>query len=112
MYSHVYITSLCIQEGLTDLVECGVGQCRTLRKFTMEANGHQSLSSSILKGIIQNPSLEQIKLWRCDFKGRFYILYVQNVLPMDLISLINYEDYVLYTIISIEWLCSVKCPFK
>ena len=59
----------CIQEGLTDLVECGVGQCRTLRKVTGE---YQTLTSSILKGMIQNPSLEQVVLWRCDFEGRFY----------------------------------------
>ena len=66
----------CIQEGLTDLVKCGVGQCRTLRKVTMGAGRRQTLSSSILKGMIQNPSLEQVELWRCDFKGRFYnIMY-------------------------------------
>ena len=62
----------CIQEGLTDLVECGVGQCRTLRKVTMRANIHQTLPSSILKGMIQNPSLEQGELIGCDFEGRFY----------------------------------------
>ena len=62
----------CIQEGFTDLVECGVGQCRTLRKVTMRAGEHQTLTSSILKGMIQNPSLEQVVLWSCDFEGRFY----------------------------------------
>ena len=62
----------CIQEGLTDRVECGVGQCRTLRKVTMEAGRRQTLTSSILKGMIQNPSLEQVQLWGGDFKGRFY----------------------------------------
>ena len=67
-----YTSLLCWEKGLTDLVECGVGQCRTLRKVTMDACGHQTLTSSILKGMIQNPSLEQVKLWRCDFKGRFY----------------------------------------
>ena len=61
----------CIQEGLTDLVECGVGQCRTLRKVTMRA-GHQTLTSSILKGMIKNPSLEQVELGGGDFEGRFY----------------------------------------
>ena len=66
----------CIQEGLTDLVECGVGQCKTLRKVTMGAGGRQTLSSSILKGVIQNPLLEQVFLWNCDFKGRFYSFYV------------------------------------
>ena len=59
----------CIQEGLTDLVECGVGQCRTLRKVTMEADRHQTLTSSILKGMIQNPSLEQVELRGGDFEG-------------------------------------------
>ena len=62
----------CIQEGLTDLVECGVGQCRTLRKVTMEVGRHQTLTSSILKGMVQNPSLEQVHLWSYDFKGGFY----------------------------------------
>ena len=100
----------CIQEGLTDLVECGVGQCRTLRKVTMGASRHQTLSSSILKGMIQNPSLEQVKLKGCDLEGRFYnFMYTMY---MDLISFINYEDHVLYTVNSIEWLCSVKCPFQ
>ena len=59
----------CIQEGLTDLVECGVGQCRTLRKVTMGAGVHQTLTSSILKGMIQNPSLEEVVLTSCDLKG-------------------------------------------
>ena len=62
----------CIQEGLTDLVECGVGQCRTLRKVTMATDEYQTLTSSIFKGMIQNPSLEQVELLGCDFKGRFY----------------------------------------
>ena len=62
----------CIQEGLTDLVECGVGQCRTLMKVTMGAGEHQTLTSSILKGMIQNPLLEQVKLGGCNFEGRFY----------------------------------------
>ena len=62
----------CIQEGLTDLVECGVGQCRTLMKVTMIAGEHQTLTSSILKGMIQNPSLEQVELKEYDFEGRFY----------------------------------------
>ena len=59
----------CIQEGLTDLVECGVGQCKTLRKVTMEAGKHQTLSSSVLKGMIQNYLLEQVELKGCDFEG-------------------------------------------
>ena len=63
----------CIQEGLTDLVECGVGLCRTLRKVTMRGAGrHQALSSSILKGMIQNPSLEQVELRGGDIEGKFY----------------------------------------
>ena len=62
----------CVQEGLTDLVECGVGQCRTLRKVTIGAGTHQTLTSSILKGMIQNTSLEQVELIRCNFKGKFY----------------------------------------
>ena len=96
-----HLCYVCLQEGFTDLVECGVGQCKTLRKVTIRAIGHQKLTSSILKGMIQNPSLEQVKLWSCDFQGRFY-----NI--MDLI----FEDHILYTVISIEWLCSVKCLFQ
>ena len=38
----------------------------------MGAGEHQTLSSSILKGMIQNPSLEQVQLEGCDFKGKFY----------------------------------------
>ena len=98
----------CIQEGLC--VECGFGQCRTLRKVTMRAGRHQTLSSSILKGMIQNPSLERVELGECDFKGRFYnFMYRMYCLWT---CFINYENHVHYTVISIEWLCSVKCPFQ
>ena len=38
----------------------------------MGADEHQTLTSSILKGMIQIPSLEQVELIECDFKGRFY----------------------------------------
>ena len=38
----------------------------------MGAGGHQTLTSSILKGMIQNPSLEQVELLGGDFEGRFY----------------------------------------
>ena len=38
----------------------------------MGAGRHQTLSSNILKGMIQNPSLEQVQLEGCDFKGKFY----------------------------------------
>ena len=99
----------CIQEGLTDLVECGIGQCRTLRKVTMGAGRHQTLTSSILKGMIQNPSLKQVELKGCDFEGRFYTLCTECI-AYGLVSLTMRIMY--YTVISIEWLCSVKCPFQ
>ena len=64
----------------------------------MGAGEHQTLSSSILKGMIQNPSLKQVELRGCDLEGRFYnFMYVQNILPMDLRSFINFEDHVLYS---------------
>ena len=37
----------------------------------MEAGSRQTLTSSVLKGMIQNPSLEQVVLTSCDFEGRF-----------------------------------------
>ena len=104
-----YTSLLCIQEDLTDLVECGVGQCRTLRKVTMGAGGHQTLTSSILKGMIQNPSLEQVELWGCDFKSRFYGLkttyedHVHYTVLCILFMDLSFKDHVLYTVISIEW---------
>ena len=36
----------------------------------MRAGRHQTLSSSLLKGMNQNPSLEQVELKECNFKGR------------------------------------------